>query len=105
MPIKIDSSLKIRLRNVGIRHYDELIPDQSKELLIKNFSQDAANYPINVSLPLCNIIWQTRERILNKEKPTLRELIRTLWYMYIKLTLSRAGALTQETDQYDQLVD
>lgn len=35
----------------------------------------------------------------------LKELIRTFWYMYIKPTLSRAGALTHETDQYAQLID
>lgn len=105
MPIKIDSSFKIRLKNAGIRHYDELIHDQSKEWLIKNFSSGATDYPVNVSLLFRNIIWQTRERILNKEKPPLRELIRTFWYMYIKPTLSRAGALANETDQYVQLVD
>lgn len=105
MPIKIDPSLKARLHNAGIRHYDELIHDQSKEWLIKNFSQGATKYPINVALLFRNIIWQTRERILNKEKPPLRELIRTFWYMYIKPTLSRAEALADETDQYIQLVD
>jgi hypothetical protein len=52
-----------------------------------------------------NILWQTRERIQRKEKPPLRELIRTFWYMYIKPTLSRAGALATETDQYAQLTD
>ncbi|MDP8258200.1 MAG: hypothetical protein P9L90_02075 [Candidatus Aadella gelida] len=52
-----------------------------------------------------NIVWQVRERILTKEKPPLKELVRTFWYMYIKPTLARVGALTHKTDQYDQLVD
>ena len=50
-----------------------------------------------------NIIWQIRERIRRGEREPLRELIRTFWYMYVKPTLSRAGALAEETDQYKQL--
>jgi len=52
-----------------------------------------------------NIVWQTRERIVAGDKPPLKELLRTFWYMYIKPTLSRAGALAIETDQYAQLID
>lgn len=106
-PIKVDPDLplKDRLRRLGIRHFDELIHDQPQEWLIEYFSQGATDYPVNVSLLFRNIIWQTRERIIKKEKPPLKELIRTFWYMYIKPTLSRAGSLTHETDQYAQLVD
>lgn len=106
-PIRINPNLplKERLRKLNIWHFDELIHDQPKEWLIKNFSQGATDYPINVSLLFRNIIWQTRERIIKKEKPPLKELIRTFWYMYVKPTLSRAGALAHETDQYAQLVD
>ena len=103
MPKK--GSLKDRLRKAGIRHYDELIHDQPKEWLIKNFSQRATDYPVNVARLMRNIVWQTRERIVVGEKPPLKELLRTFWYMYVKPTLSRAGALAQETDQYDQLID
>jgi hypothetical protein len=103
MPKK--GSLRDRLRKAGIRHYDELIHDQPKEWLLKNFSQGATVYPINVARLMRNIVWQTRERIIKKEKPPLKELIRTFWYMYIKSTLSRAGALADETDQYAQLID
>jgi hypothetical protein len=106
-PIKLDPSLplKERLRRLNIRHFDELIHDQPKEWLIKHFSQGATDYPVNVSLLFRNIVWQTRERIQKGERPPLKELIRTFWYMYIKPTLSRAGSLTHETDQYAQLVD
>ncbi len=106
-PIKLDPNLplKEKLRKLNIWHFDELIHDQPKEWLIKNFSQGATDYPVNVALLFRNIIWQTRERIIKKEKPPFKELIRTFWYMYIKPTLSRAGALTHETDQYAQLVD
>ncbi len=106
-PIKLDPNLpqKEKLRKLGIYHFDELIHDQPKEWLIKNFSQGATVYPINVSLLFRNIVWQTRERIIKKEKPPFKELIRTFWYMYVKPTLSRAGALAHETDQYAQLVD
>ena len=98
-------SLRHRLRKTGIRHYDELIHDQTKEWLTKNFSQGATVYPVNVARLMRNIVWQTRERIQKGEKPPLKELIRTFWYMYTKPTLSRADALTHETDQYAQLID
>ncbi len=98
-------SLNDRLRKAGIRHYDELIHDQPKEWLIKNFSEGADEYPVNVARLMRNIVWQTRERIIAGDKPPLKELLRTFWYMYIKPTLSRAGALAQETDQYAQLID
>ncbi len=97
-------SLKDRLRKAGIRHYDKLIHDQPKEWLIKNFSPGATDYPINVARLIRNIVWQTRERIIQKEKPPLKELLRTFWYMYIKPTLSRAGALANKADQYAQLI-
>ena len=89
----MDSSLNDPLRKAGIRHFDVLIHDQPKEWLIKNFSQGADEYPVNIARLMRNIIWQTRERIIKKEKPPLKELIRTFWYMYIEPTLSRAGGL------------
>jgi hypothetical protein len=103
MPKK--GSLRARLRKAGIRSYDVLIHDQPKEWLIKNFKQGATDYPVNVARLMRNIVWQTRERIVKGEKPPLKELIRTFWYMYIKPTLSRANSLTNETDQYAQLID
>jgi len=103
MPKK--DSLRDRLRKAGIRHYDELIHDQSKEWLIKNFKQGATDYPVNVARLMRNIVWQTRERIQKGEKPPLKELLRTFWYMYIKPTLSRADALAIKADQYAQLID
>ena len=99
------NSPRDRLRKAGIRHYDELIHDQTEEWLMENFSQGATDYPVNVARLMRNIVWQTRERIMAGEKPPLKELLRTFWYMYIKPTLSRAGALAQETDQYAQLID
>ena len=99
------NSLRDRLRKAGIRHYDELIHDQTEEWLIENFNQGATDYPVNVARLMRNIVWQTMERIIKGEKPPLKELLRTFWYMYIKPTLSRAEALAQETDQYAQLID
>ena len=98
-------SLRDRLRKAGIRHYDELIHDQPKEWLIKNFKRRADEYPVNVALLMRNIVWQTKERIAKGEREPLRELLRTFWYMYIKPTLSRVDALSNETDQYAQLID
>ncbi len=102
MPKK--DSLRDRLRKAGIRHYDELIHDQTKEWLLKNFSQGATDYPVNVARLMRNIVWQTRERIIAGEKPPLKELLRTFWYMYIKPTLSRADSLGSDTDQYKYLI-
>lgn len=104
MPKKQTLLLRNRLRKAGIHHFNELIHDQPKEWLLKHFSKGADEYPVNVALLMRNIVWQTRERIVSGEKPPLRELLRTFWYMYIKLTLSRADALAQETDQYAQLI-
>jgi hypothetical protein len=64
-------SLRSRLRQTGIRHYDELIHDQPKEWLIQNFSEGATDYPINVARLMRNIVWQQRERIQRGEKPPL----------------------------------
>lgn len=94
-----------KLKQIGIRHFDELIHDQSREWLIKNFKQGAQKYKINVTKLMRNLVWQTRERIISGQKPPLNELIRTFWYMYVKSTLSRAGALSTKPDnQYRQLV-
>lgn len=94
-----------RLKKLGIRHFDKLIHDQSKEWLIKNFHKRAGKYPVNVTMLIRNIVWQARERIVYGSKPPLNELIRTFWYMYIKSTLSRSGALSDKPDnQYRMLV-
>lgn len=94
-----------RLQKLGIRPFPVLIHDQTKEWLVQHFSAGASDYPVNVALLMRNIIWQLRDRIRAKEKPPLKELVRTFWYMYIKPTLARADSLVHETDQYDQLVD
>ena len=96
-------TIQEKLEKAGIRHFDVLIHDQKKEWLVSNFNQGAEKYPVNVAMLMRNIIWQTRERILKGEKPPLKELVRTFWYMYIKPTLSRADSLASETDQYKQL--
>ena len=100
------SSLGERLRKAGIRYYDELIHDQSKDWLVKNFKAEGAapDYPVNVARLIRNLVWQMKERVSSGEKP-FNELIRTYWYMYIKSTLARAGALSAETDQYKQLTE
>ena len=94
-----------RLKSGGLRHYDEIIHDQPKEWLLSNFQEGASDYPVNVARLLRNIVWQLRERILAGTREPLHELVRTFWYMHIKPTLARAGALSTESDQYAQLVD
>ena len=99
-------SLGDRLRKAGIRHYDEQIHEQDKDWLVKNFKAEGAApaYPVNVSRLMRNLVWQMKERVSSGEKP-FNELVRTYWYMYIKSTLARAGALSAETDQYKQLTE
>ena len=96
-------SLAARLKKAGIRHFDELIHEQSEEWLIKNFPVHKDEYPVNVTRLMRNLLWQMKERIASGEKLPFKELLRTYWYMYVKPTLARAGALAEETDQYKQL--
>lgn len=105
MANNLPKTKKERLNKLNIRRFDVLIHDQTKDWLIKRFSEGAREYPINVSSLMRNIIWQLRERIIQKKREPLHELIRTFWYMYIKPTLARVNALTHETDQYNQLID
>jgi len=94
-----------RLKKIGIRHFDELIHDQSQSWLIDNFRERKKKYKLNVTMLMRNVVWQTRERIISGRKPPLNELIRTFWYMYIKSTLSRSGSLSNKSDnQYRLLV-
>jgi len=99
-------SLGERLRKAGIHHYDELIHDQDKDWLIKNFKAEGAApaYPVNVARLMRNLVWQMKERIAAGEKE-FHELIRTYWYMYVKSTLARADSLSKDTDQYKKLTE
>ncbi|MBU2574064.1 MAG: hypothetical protein KKH28_08325 [Elusimicrobia bacterium] len=99
-------SLAERLRKAGIRHYDELIHDQPKDWLVKNFKAggSAPAYPVNVARLMRNLVWQMKERVAAGEKE-FHELVRTYWYMYVKSTLARAGSLSQKTDQYKDLTE
>ena len=100
------ASLNERLRKAHIRHYDELIHDQAREWLVKNFKADGSSpkYPVNVARLMRNLVWQMKERVAGGEKE-FHELIRTYWYMYVKSTLARANSLATDTDQYKQLTE
>jgi len=58
----------LELEKADVRHFDDLIHDQSAEWLQKHFSKRADEYPVNVSMLIRNIIWQMKERIANGEK-------------------------------------
>lgn len=105
MAINYTFSQTSRLAEHGIRHFDELIHDQSKVWLISNFKHGSTKYKVNVTKLIRNIIWQTKERIETRDREPYTELIRTFWYTHIKPTLARVGALSNETDQYNQLVE
>lgn len=103
--IKYTGAYIKRLKVLGIRHFPELIHDQSREWLIENFGTRKKRYPVNVTKLMRNLVWQMRERVINKQKPPLNELIRTFWYMYVKSTLSRSGSLSRKPDnQYRLLI-
>lgn len=105
MTLKYTGAFINRLKKLGIRHFDKLIHDQPKEWLLENFSKRRGRYKVNVTMLIRNLVWQMRERVINKQKPPLNELIRTFWYMYVKSTLSRAESLSTKPDnQYKQLV-
>jgi hypothetical protein len=97
--------LTSRLKDGGLRHFDELIHEQAKEWLLANFAEGASDFPVNIARLMRNIVWQLRERVMSGARDPLHELVRTFWYMFIKPTLARAGVLSTESDQYAQLVD
>ena len=104
MSTELERTRARRLRKAGVRHFEELIHDQDRAWLVEHFGMGARKYPINVARLMRNLIWQTRERVVSGEREPLNELVRTFWYMYVKPTLSRAGALSEEADQYKQMV-
>ncbi len=99
-----------KLRKVGIQPFDVLIHKQNPEWLIEHFNERADEYPVNLSLMIRNIIWQ--QRALRMTTPTSKKLgklprfrgnIRSFWYSYIKIPLSRLNI--QKESHYDILVD
>lgn len=95
---------KVRqLRSIGIRSFDKIIHDQDRTWLQENFAKGATKFPVNVSALVRNILWQTYERIKADEREPFTELIRTFWYTHVKPTLTRADALSDETDQANEV--
>ncbi|MFH1824047.1 MAG: hypothetical protein ABH873_02320 [Candidatus Firestonebacteria bacterium] len=95
--------IDVRLRREGIYYYEEIIHLQPKEWLIKEFGP-GQDYPVNISRLMKNIIWQIRTRIIQKQQPPVKGLIRSFWYAYIKPVLSRTNSLNQKVDQYPQMI-
>ncbi len=99
-----------KLKKVGIQPFDVLIHKQSPEWLIEHFNERADEYPVNLSLMIRNIIWQ--QRALRMTTPTSKKLgklppfmgnIRSFWYSYIKIPLSRLNI--QKESHYDVMID
>ncbi|PIU17666.1 MAG: hypothetical protein COT18_12785, partial [Elusimicrobia bacterium CG08_land_8_20_14_0_20_59_10] len=67
-------TLAQHLKKAGIRHYDELIHDQKKDWLLKNFKAEGAGpaYPINVARLTRNLVWQMKERVAAGPKFNLK---------------------------------
>jgi hypothetical protein len=103
--IQIQKAIPIdeRLRREGIYYYEEPIHLQPKEWLIKEFGP-GQDYPVNVSRLIKNIIWQIRTRIIQKQQPAMKGLIRSFWYTYIKPVLARTNSLNPKVDQYPQMI-
>lgn len=103
MSVKYDREFIRKLKKRKIRHFDKLIHEQPREWLIKNFSEGADEYPVNLVMLMRNLVWQMRERVKSGSKPPFKELIRTFWYLYIKPTLSRCDSLDEDKNQYGYL--
>lgn len=99
MRIRYPAAVSFALRREGIRSYEELIHHQPKEWLIRNFSANSRDYPVNVTLLAKNMIWQMRERVLSGERRPYAELIRTYWYAYFKPVLSRCDSVAESAYQ------
>lgn len=98
---------------LGIRPYKPKIHDQPREWLREKFEapheDPEKEDQVNVARLIRNILFQTYTRVQtdkeeNDSLDPLDEIIRSLWYMYVKQTLSRAGALSGDWDQYDEMV-
>lgn len=92
-----------KLRELGIREFQEPIHLQSKEWLIQHFSP-GIKYPVNVNLLIRNIVWQARCWILEKKIPPINGLVRNFWYSHIKIALSRSDSFNPHVKQYEQLI-
>ncbi len=95
--------IDVRLRREGIYHFEETIHQQPKEWLIKTFGP-GREYPVNVNKLIKNIIWQARNKIVKDKQPPIKGLIRSFWYSHIKPALARCDSLSQDTDQYSQMI-
>jgi hypothetical protein len=93
---------ELRLREEGIRSFEEPIHLQPKEWLTHNFGE-GVKYAVNVNLLIRNIAWQVRTWIQKGSIQPLQGLIRNFWYSHIKPTLSRCDSLNTSIDQYDQV--
>jgi hypothetical protein len=99
-PGEIEKQLKLE----KIRHFDELLPEMSKERLREHFGAKSTGR-INLSLYIKNSIWQAWERIQAGTLPPFRGNIRSFWYAMLKPALSRADALTVKGDPYQVMID
>jgi hypothetical protein len=96
--------LAVRLRREKIYPFKEIVHKQPREWLIKNLSEGADDYPVNVAMLMKNVIWQIRTRIVRGEEDPIEGLLRSFWYKFIKPPLARAGSLNPRVDQYSQMI-
>lgn len=92
------------LKAEGIRHFDEPLPEMSKERIKELFGAKSSGR-INLSLFIKNSIWQAWERIQAGSLPVFKGNIRSFWYAMLKPALSRADALTVKNDPYQVMID
>jgi hypothetical protein len=93
-----------RLKLEGIRHFDELLPEMSKEDLREHFGAKSTGR-LNLSLYMKNSIWQAWERLQAGTLGPFRGNIRSFWYGMLKPAVSRAGALTVKSEPYDVMIN
>lgn len=99
-----DSELAAVLSAEGIKHFDAPIVKMSRKDLRKYFGAKSTGR-INLSLLIKNIIWQVHEGLVAGELLQFEGNIRSFWYVYVKPTLSRAGALRDGQTPYKVVID
>jgi len=73
------TSLGERLRKAGIRHYGDLIHDQPKGWLVKNFKAEGAapKYSVNIARPMRNLGYQMNKLYSKQGIFQLNQILRT----------------------------
>lgn len=94
--LKLTPKQKRLLHDEGIQHVEESLREMNADTLRDLFSTQSSER-LNVTRLVKNLLWQSYEQIVLKQRPTTDGNIRSLWYSDVKPVLSRADVL-RDTD-------